>query len=362
VTGLFDEYKLGALTLRNRMVMAPLTRNRAGRDGVPSASAATYYAQRASAGLIVSEGAQPSALGQGFFATPGLHTDDQLRGWRAVTDAVHAAGGCIFAQLMHSGRIGHPDLVQDPRAPFGGLPVAPSAIRPAGQAKTYDGLKDFPTPRAMSQQDIDTAVREFAVAAGNAVRVGFDGVELHGASGLLLHQFLADGANRRTDRYGGSVTNRLRFVLEVTAAVAEAVGPDRVGLRVSPHNTFNDIHDSQADELYPLLARAVGALGIAYLHVYETLDRGTTLQMREAWPATFVLNPHPDDRRRPAGLAPALEVIEDGTADLVAFGRLFLANPDLPRRFEQGLPLNEPDPATFYGGGERGYTDYPFAP
>jgi N-ethylmaleimide reductase len=361
-TSLFEEAKLGSLTLRNRMVMAPLTRNRADRAGIPSPLAATYYAQRASAGLLVSEGIQPNALGQGFFGTPGLHTDDQVRAWRGVCDAVHAEGGCIFAQLMHCGRIGHPDIVQDPSAPFGGVPVAPSAVRADGMAKTWDGLRRFPVPRAMTEADIATTVRDFAEAARHAVRAGFDGVELHGASGLLLHQFLADGTNRRTDRYGGNHTNRMRFVVEVTEAVVDAVGPDRVGLRVSPHNTFNDIDDSEADRIYPLLARTIGSIGIAYLHVYETADRPTTLDMREVWPEAFVVNPHADDRRKPADLAAALEVLDDGTADLVAFGRLFLANPDLPRRFQGGLPLNEPDPATFYGGDHRGYSDYPFAP
>jgi N-ethylmaleimide reductase len=362
VTSLFDEAKLGALTLVNRMVLAPLTRNRADREGVLGPLAATYYAQRASAGLIVAEGAQPNAIGQGFFGTPGLHADGQLAGWRLVTDAVHAAGGVIFAQLMHAGRIGHPDLARHSSLRPGLLPVAPSAVRPHGMAKTYDGLVEFVTPHELSVADIGGTVADFATAAANAVAAGFDGVELHGASGMLLHQFLADGTNRRTDRYGGGVAGRIRFVAEVTEAVADAVGPDRVGLRVSPHNTFNDIADSQADRLYPELARVVGGLGVAYLHVYEVLDRPTTLRLREVWPATFVVNPHPTDRRRPAGLAEAQQVLDDDVADLVALGRLFLANPDLPRRFRHGLPLNEPDPGTFYGGDHRGYTDYPFAP
>jgi N-ethylmaleimide reductase len=361
VKSLFDSVRLGPLTLANRMVLAPLTRNRADREGVPGPSAATYYAQRASAGLIVAEGIQPSAIGQGFYATPGLHAEEQVAAWRAVTGAVHASGGVIFAQLMHTGRVGHPELVRHSSLPPGLLPVAPSAIRPQGMAKTYDGLREFVTPREMTLPDIAGTVRDFADAAGNAIRAGFDGVELHGASGVLLHQFLADGSNRRTDAYGGSIARRMRFVLEVTEAVAAAVGPDRVGLRVSPHNTFNDITDTRADELYPALAAAVGALGIGYLHVYEVLDRDTTLRMREVWPATYVVNPHAADRRRPAGLAEAQQVLADGTADLVAFGRLFLANPDLPRRFREALPLNEPDPPTFYGGDDRGYTDYPFA-
>jgi N-ethylmaleimide reductase len=363
VTSLFDVVKLGSFELSNRMVLAPLTRNRADREGLPSPLAATYYAQRASAGLIVSEGIQPSAIGQGYVNTPGLHTESQISAWQAVTAATHAAGGCFFAQLMHCGRIGHPSLVRHSSLSPGLVPVAPSAIRPVGTAKTYHGPQEYVRPRELSSAEVAATVRDFAIAAGNAVRAGFDGIELHGGSGLLLHQFLAAGTNRRTDAYGGSIANRIRFVVEVTEAVADAIGPDRVGLRVSPHNAFNDIEDSEADALYPALARAVGAIGIAYLHIYETGHRSTTLRMRAEWPSTLIVNAHADDRRRPSSRADAEAVLLDGgPADLVAFGRLFLANPDLPRRFREDLPLNEPDPATFYGGDHRGYTDYAFAP
>lgn len=359
MTGLFDEVKLGPLRLANRMVMAPLTRNRADREGRPGAIMATYYAQRATAGLIVSEGIHPSAIGQGFVYTPGLHEEDQVAAWRAVTDAVHDRGGTIVAQLMHAGRIGHPDLVRHPSVPPGLLPLAPSAVRAAGLAKTYDGPKEMVDPRAMSLVDIAGTVADFAAAARNAMRAGFDGVELHGASGVLLHQFLARSANRRTDRYGGGPADRIRFVVEVVEAVVDAVGPERAGLRISPRNGFNDISGEDADELYPLLVRAVAETGLGCLHVYETGDRPLTLRLRELWPATFILNPHATDRRAPASLAAAEEALATGAADLVSFGRLFISNPDLPHRFRHGLPVTAPDPETFYTGGERGYLDYP---
>jgi N-ethylmaleimide reductase len=356
---LFGEVTLGSLTLPNRIVMAPLTRNRADREGVPGPLAATYYAQRATAGLIVTEGIQPSASAQGYINTPGLHTGGQIDAWRGVTDAVHAANGRIYAQLMHTGRIGHPDLVRHSSLPAGLVPLAPSAIRPSGMAKTYDGPRGFVCPREMTAADIAETIRDFAAAARNAIDAGFDGVELHGGSGLLLHQFLADGCNRRGDRYGGSITARIRFVAELTRAVTAAVGPRRVGVRISPHNTFNDISESDAGQLYPELARTLGEQGLAYLHVYETGNRRTTLAIRGAWPGRLIVNPHAVDRKPPASLAAAERVLADGTADLVSFGRLFISNPDLPARFRAGLPLTAPDPATFYGGDHRGYTDYP---
>lgn len=359
MTDLFDDVKVGDLTLPNRMVMAPLTRNRADREGLPSALAATYYAQRASAGLIVSEGAQPSAVAQGLPGTPGLHSEVQVDAWRTVTGAVHAAGGRIFAQLMHTGRIGHPDLVRHSSLRPGLLPLAPSAIRPMGMAKIYGGLKEFVTPRAMTRREIKGTVQDFAAGARNAIRAGFDGIELHGASGVLLHQFLADGCNRRTDEYGGTVANRIRFVAEIVEAVADAIGPAQVGLRVSPGTTFMGVSESDIDTFYPELARVIGEIGIAFLHVHETGNRHLTLMMRESWPATYIVNPHRDDRRAPTAFAEAMEVLDDGAADLVAFGRLFISNPDLPHRFRAGLPLTEPDPSTFYFGDHRGYVDYP---
>ncbi|HEX5404382.1 MAG TPA: alkene reductase [Pseudonocardiaceae bacterium] len=359
MTSLFDETKLGGVTLANRMVMAPLTRNRADPEGVCGALAATYYGQRASAGLIISEGIQPSALAQGFFGTPGLHEEDQITAWREVTDRVHAYGGVIYAQLMHAGRIGHPELRRHSSIPAGLLPMAPSAILPKGICKTYDGPRELLTPREMTAADIATTISDFATGAANAIKAGFDGVELHGASGVLLHQFLADGSNQRTDRYGGSTANRMRFVVEVTEAVAEAIGPDRVGVRFSPSSTFGDISQSDIDQLYPALTRELAVLGISFLHIYECCDRPLTQRLRALWPATFVVNPHVDDRRAPSSLAAAEQLLAEDLADLVAFGRLFVSNPDLPRRFRDGLPLAEFDPDTFYGGGHHGYTDYP---
>jgi N-ethylmaleimide reductase len=355
---LFDETKVGDLVVPNRIVMAPLTRNRADRDGVPGDLAATYYAQRASAGLIIGEGSQPSAIGQGFINTPGLHTAEQVAAWRVVTDAVHAAGGRIFSQIMHTGRIGHPALIRHSSSPQGLYPVAPSAVQPQGKAQTYGGLRDLPVPVELSPAEIADTIRDFATAAANSIEAGFDGVELHGANGCLLHQFLADGSNRRTDAYGGSIANRIRFVHEVTEAVADAVGPERVGLRVSPGNRFNDMSESDTDRLYPALVRAIGPLGIAYLHVYETGDRESTRRLRELWDSAYIVNPHPVGRP-PVDLAAAQEVLDEGLADLVSFGRYFVSNPDLPHRLRVGAPLTEPDPSTFYGGDHRGYTDYP---
>jgi N-ethylmaleimide reductase len=356
---LFGEVKLGALTLRNRLVMAPLTRNRADRDGVPSPLAAMYYAQRASAGLIVSEGTQPSAVAQGLPRTPGLHTEDQVTAWRVVTDAVHAAGGHIYCQLMHTGRVGHPDLVRHSSLPHGLLPMAPSAVPPVGMAKTYDGPKEFVPPRVMTQADIDTTITDFAAGARNAIRAGFDGVELHSASGVLPHQFLADGVNHRTDRYGGSIANRIRFVVELCEAVVDAIGGDRVGLRISPGHRFMGLTESDVDRLYPVLTRAVGRLGLGFLHIYETGNRPLTRTMRGLWPASYIVNPHPDGGRASGTYDDAVALLADGTADLVAYGRLFISNPDLPHRFRAGLPLTEPDPSTFYEGEHRGYVDYP---
>ncbi|MFJ2865815.1 alkene reductase [Kitasatospora sp. NPDC087314] len=356
---LFDDITMGHLTLPNRIAMAPLTRNRADREGIPGPSAATYYAQRASAAVIITEGSQPSAAGQGFVRTPGLHSTEQLRAWRTVTDAVHAADGRIFAQIMHTGRIGHPDLVRHSSLPAGFVPLAPSAVRPTtGTAQTYDGPKEYTEPRAMTAAEVRTTIADFATAAANAIAAGFDGVELHGANGCLLHQFLASGSNRRTDGYGGPVAGRIRFTREVTEAVADAVGAERVGLRLSPGNRFNDIEESDTEELYCALVESVRPLGLGYLHLYETGSRDVTRVLRRAWPGVLMLSPHVGGRA-PAGLAEGEQALADGVADVIAFGRNFIANPDLPERLRTGAPLNTPDPSTFYDGDDRGYTDYP---
>jgi N-ethylmaleimide reductase len=298
-------------------------------------------------------------MAQGLPRTPGLHTQAQIEAWRKVTDAVHAAGGHIYCQLMHTGRVGHPDLARHSSLPPGLLPMAPSAIPPLGMAKTYDGPKEFVPPRVMTRHDIEVTIADFADGARNAIRAGFDGVELHSASGVLPHQFLADGANQRTDEYGGSVTNRIRFAVELSEAMADAIGADRVGLRVSPGHRFMGLTESDVDDVYPELAHVVGKLGLVFLHVYETGNRPLTRVLRSRWPTAFIVNPHPDGGRASGTLADAEELLADGTADLVSFGRLFIANPDLLHRFQAGLPLTEPDPTTFYEGEHRGYVDYP---
>lgn len=351
-SGLDRPLDLGGLTLPNRIVMAPLTRNRAGQGNVPTAMNALYYAQRASAGLLITEASQVSAQGVGYPATPGIHDDAQLAGWRKVTEAVHAAGGRIFVQLWHVGRISHPSL-----QPGGELPVAPSAICPTGEAVTYDGMQPFVTPRALDLAEIPGIVADYAGAAERAREAGFDGVEIHAANGYLLDQFLRDGTNHRSDLYGGSLDNRLRLLDEVVSAVKAVWPAGRIGVRLSPENSFNDISDSDAQHTFNAVADRLREQQIGYLHVLEgdMLNEEQTLD-------------YPEIKRRFGGLymanngytqARAEQALERGDADLVAFGRPFIANPDLPKRFALGAALNEPDAETFYGGDERGYTDYP---
>ncbi|MFE9388526.1 alkene reductase [Streptomyces sp. NPDC006784] len=352
MTTAFDPVVLGGKPLANRVVMAPMTRSRAyGPGAEPTELMATYYAQRAGAGLIVTEGIQPSAAGQGYPDTPGLHTPGQVQAWRTVTDAVHHEGGVIFAQLMHTGRIGHPSLLPD-----GLVPLAPSAVAAKGQVFTHDGPKDFVTPKELSGAAVEEAIADFAAAARNAVEAGFDGVEIHGANGYLIHQFLADNTNRRSDAWGRTTQGRIRFAVEVVAAAAASIGSHRVGLRISPGNRYNDIVEDNPGEVYRALLERLADLDLAYLHLMEGPDPDLTARLRTAWPGPFVLNPftHPD-----ATGPDALKLVEDGSADMVAYGALFLANPDLPRRLAVGGPFNAPDRATFYGGDHRGYTDYP---
>ena len=352
---LFSPYRLGTLQLKNRMVMAPLTRSRAEEGNVPSSMAATYYSQRAGAGLIVTEATQASAGGQGYIATPGIHSEAQVAAWKKVTDAVHGKGGLIFMQLWHVGRISHPDFLD------GELPVAPSAIAPRGvQTYTAEGLKDIPTPRALATEEIPGIVDAFRQAAQNAKAAGFDGVEVHGANGYLLDQFLEDGTNQRTDRYGGSVANRARLLLEVVDAVTLVWSSDRVGVRLSPGGTFNDMCDCKPHETFGYVVRQLALKNLAYLHLIEpsqppsehpTPDL-TARYFRPLYPGTLIVaGGYTFDR--------ANAVLKAGLADLVAFGQLFLANPDLPERFKRSAPLNTPNPATFYGGGAEGYIDYP---
>ncbi|MER5734752.1 MULTISPECIES: alkene reductase [unclassified Streptomyces] len=353
MTTAFDPVDLAGTRLANRIAMAPMTRSRAdGTLRTPTALTAEYYAQRASAGLIITEGVQPVPEGQGYPDTPGLHSREQIAAWREVTDAVHERGGRIFAQLMHAGRIGHPDLLD------GGLhPVGPSPVAAAGQVYTHEGPKDFPAPRELTGDQVHEAIAGFAAAARNAVEAGFDGVEIHGANGYLIQQFLATGSNHRTDEWGGPVENRIRFAVEVVRAVAAEIGPDRTGLRISPANSLNDIAETETEELYLALLAAIEPVGIAYLHVLETGPerRPLVLDLRKRFAGTFILNPATEG---PTG-AESLALIEDGVADLVAYGALFISNPDLPARLRAGGPFTEPDRTTFFGGDHRGYTDYP---
>lgn len=352
---LFSPFKLGPLTLPNRIVMAPMTRNRAGPGNVPGPLNATYYAQRSSAGLIVSEATQVSPQGVGYPGTPGIHSAEQIAGWKLVTDAVHAAGGRIFLQLWHVGRISHPSL-----QPGGALPVAPSAIAPAGQAMTHEGMKPFVTPRALETAEIAGIVEDYRRGAMNAREAGFDGVELHGANGYLVDQFLRDGSNRRADRYGGSAESRARFLIEVTQALVGEWGPERVGVRLSPTNPFNSMSDGNPAATFATAVGALDRFGLAYLHIVEPgatdpVPAGETPDIgffRKLWRGALIGNKGYD-------LAHAQAALRDGVADLVAFATLFLANPDLPERLRRGGPFNPPDRPTFYGGTAKGYTDYP---
>jgi N-ethylmaleimide reductase len=346
---LFTPVTIGTLPLPNRVVMAPMTRNRAGEGNAPTALNVEYYVQRASAGLIVTEATQVSPQGVGYPGTPGIHSDQQVAGWRRVTAAVHAAGGRIFLQLWHVGRISHPSL-----QPNGGLPVAPSAIAAKGEAFTLTGMQPFPTPRALDTDEIADVVRQYADGARRALDAGFDGVEVHGANGYLIDQFLRDGTNQRSDRYGGSIENRTRFLGEVTDAVVAVWGAERVGLRISPRGEFNDMRDSDPAALFTRVAAQVGAKRLAYLHVVEPVGTADALapRLRAAFGGPLILNGGFD---RAAGDA----ALGAGSGDLVSFGAPFLANPDLPVRFRVGAPLNTPDHATFYGGAAKGYTDYP---
>lgn len=353
---LFSPIQLGAYTLPNRIVMAPLTRNRAGEGNVPTELNAIYYAQRSSAGLLISEATQVTPYGQGYPATPGIHSPAQVEGWKAVTNAVHARGGRIFLQLWHVGRISHPSL-----QPGGVLPVAPSAIAPeAGEAMTYEGSKPFVTPRALEIEELPGIVEAYRQGAANALAAGFDGIEVHGANGYLLDQFLRDGTNKRTDAYGGSVENRARLLLEVTEAVVGVWGADRVGVRLSPSSTFNSMTDSDPKATFGYAVDALNRFGLAYLHLLEPSEADErhggilipTAFFRPLFKGTLMVNWDYDRDKANAAIA-------SGAADLVSFGKLFIANPDLPERFQANASLNEPDPSTFYGGGEEGYIDYP---
>ncbi len=353
MTTVFDPITVGAWTLPQRFVMAPLTRNRAEAGGVPGDLAATYYGQRAGAGLIVTEGTQPSAVGQGYLDTPGLHSSEQVEGWRKVADAVHARDGRIVAQLMHVGRIAHPDNK-------GGLEtVAPSALTAPGEMVTADGQKPHVEPRALETSEVPGLVEEFGPAARNAVEAGLDGGEVHGANGYVLHQFLAPSTNERTDEYGGSPENRARLTIDVVRAVAEAIGADKVGLRISPAHNIQGVLETDPDDTratYEALVDGIADLGIAYLSILGDPDGELFQDLRTRFGGTVVAN---TGFTQVTDLDEVKHIVDGGLADLVAVGRPFLANPDLVERWRDGSELNEPNPDTFYGGGAEGYTDYP---
>lgn len=358
-TDLFSPVQVGPYTLPNRIVMAPMTRLRA-VDSIPTELMAEYYAQRASAGLIITECTMVSPMSHGYMNCPGIYSDAQLAGWRKVTQAVHAQGGKIFLQLWHSGRIAHPALLN------GELPVAPSAIAATGTLHTPVGKVSLETPRALETDEIPPIVEQFRQGAVNAIAAGFDGIELHGAFGYLIDQFLQDGANQRTDRYGGSIENRARFLLEVVTAVSQAAGSERVGIKLSPSNTFYGIQDSDPQATFGYVIQRLSQLGLAYIHLMEPseqdLDNGDVIEsvisiFHALYDGLIITN---GGYNRTSGDA----ILASEKADLVSFGKPFIANPDLPQRFAADSELNEPDVSTFYGTDdahlEKGYTDYPF--
>ncbi|MDR0716237.1 MAG: alkene reductase [Azoarcus sp.] len=346
---LFTPVAVGRHLLRNRFVMAPMTRSRAiDETGAPDDLVAAYYAQRASAGLIISEGVFPSAMGKGYVRTPGIETEAQIAAWRRIAAAVHEQGGKIFMQIMHCGRISHPTLLPD-----GATPVAPSAIKPEGQAWTSAGQVDYVTPRALRTEEIAGVIGEYRRATRQALAAGFDGVELHAASGYLPEQFLSSGSNRRDDQYGGSVENRARFILETLAAMADEAGGDRVGIKISPEMNYNSITDAAPRETYTYLVEQLRPLGLAYLHVTQFgAETDYHALLRPRFPGAYLLGGGLDQVKAETALA-------ENRADACVFGASFLANPDLPERFRQHAPLNTPDSATFFTSGAKGYTDYP---
>ncbi|WP_437514920.1 alkene reductase [Sorangium sp. So ce1099] len=348
MTHLLSPLSLGPIELSNRVIMAPMTRSRADDAGLVGELTATYYAQRAGAGLIISEGIFPSAMGKGYIRTPGLATDAQVAAFRQVTDAVHARGGRIYAQIMHAGRISDPSFL-----PGAATPVAPSAVQPRGASYTDEGMKPFVTPRALDTAEVAGVVEEYGRATERAFAAGFDGVELHAASGYLPEQFLSSGTNRRTDRYGGSLENRLRFTLEALEAMVSVGGPARVGIKIAPEMGFNDVADDAPVDTYTGLVRAISPMGLSYLHV-AVVDPAKDYhrRLRPLFAGAYLAGAGFSQESAEAMLA-------RGGADAVVFGAPFIANPDLPERFRRRAPLAAPDRATFYSPGPKGYIDYP---
>lgn len=350
---LLSEIQIGQYKLKNRIIMAPMTRCRATEGNRANALMATYYAQRASAGLIVTEGAQITPMGVGYPFTPGIHSNDQVESWKQVTKAVHEKEGLIFLQLWHVGRVSHSSFLG------GARPVAPSAIRMSGEHFTFEGMKPFETPKALEIPEIKTLVETYTRAASNAMRAGFDGVEIHGANGYLIDQFLRDGTNRRTDEYGGSIENRSRFLLEIVQAISDAIGSDKTGVRLSPSGTFNEMSDSAPQSDFAYVCERLGEYDLAYLHIVDALEgdirHGADVVgldiLRRAYKGVLIACGGYDKKR-------ADKAIEEGLADAIAFGTLYISNPDLPERFMSDAPLKESDPSTFYTQDEKGYTDY----
>ena len=356
MTDLFSPLRLGAIELPNRIVMSSLTRNRAGEVNVPTDLMVEYYRQRASAGLILTEASPVCPEGHGYPRTPGIHSAEQIAGWKKVTDAVHAAGGRIAIQLWHVGRISHPDLQPD-----GAAPVAPSALRPAGQTITFTGMQDYVTPRVLETSEIPGVVAAFVQAAKNAMAAGFDGVEVHGGNGYLIDQFLRSSTNQRSDAYGGSKENRARLLLEIIAAVTADIGNDRVGLRLSPVTPFNDIADADPQATFDYVVGELNRFDLAFLDILQGTGGAPQaewlpfdyVRLRAIYKGRLILNNGYD-------FATGQAAVQGGAADAIAYGRALLANPDLVERFRRGAPLNQPDYAKLYVGEEKGYTDYPF--
>ncbi|MDR1648470.1 MAG: alkene reductase [Zoogloeaceae bacterium] len=345
----FDPVRLGGLALANRLVMAPMTRSRAQPDGVPGELATTYYAQRASVGLIVSEGVQPSEDGQGYLTTPGIHTEAQLAGWRKICDAVKAKGGHIFLQIMHAGRMSHPDNTSHHRPG-----VAPSAIAPGEMMFTAKGMQEIPAPRALTTEEVRATVQDFRRAARHAVDAGADGIEIHGANGYLIQQFFAPNANTRADAYGGSLENRTRFALEVAAAVAQEIGAERTAIRLSPGATLGGLAEGdEGPALYRHLVAELDKLGLAYLHIMHWGNEALLAELRQLWRNALILN-RPGRPREQIGAD-----VASGLAELEAYGQMVLANPDFVDRLKTNAPMNEAQREGFFGGGAQFYTDYP---
>lgn len=347
---LWKEITVGNMKLPHRLAMAPMTRSRALADGTPSDLSPEYYGQRASLGLLISEGTQPSEDGQGYLNTPGIYTKAHIQGWKKVSDRVHQEGGHLFIQLMHVGRISHPD-----NKPHHRQAVAPSAVAPGEQIFTADGMKDVPVPRELRTEEIKDVVDEFRKAAATAIEAGADGVEVHGANGYLIHQFLGENSNVRTDEYGGSVENRARFAIEVTKAVVDEIGADKVGFRISPGAPLGGVKEGvHIDQVYEYLVSELDKLGLAYLHIMHVGNESLLLKIRSVWSNPLLVN------RAGRQIEDISTDIDNNLADMASIGAWALANPDIVERLKKGAPLNEPDRTTFYGGDGKGYIDYPF--